>query len=212
MVYVDANTPGTHARTKCIHKPCYVREELIIIWLAKLGYVSTGAGFKLKEASSSVFSRSWGRYVKTHTFYTSFISAHLLRSAYSHVHTWLSNNVRSLFLNYNVSFYTSCLVELTPPTDHLDDVQAWRNDDDWQIISNTWPWLDKRIQGPQNISIIQSKSADSWWQQYTHGHGWGEGLTPPTLTDQSWYYFTPRCSELLVRGIARTLPMFSDLP
>ena len=112
-----------------------------------------------------------------HTLFTWFC-AHLLRSAYLHVHTWLSNNyVRSLFLNYNASFDTSCLLfELTPTTDHMGDVQAWRNDDDWQLINNTWLWLDERIQGPQNQSLyaIQNMLTHDDTAIYSRSRpGWG---------------------------------------
>ena len=53
-----------------------------------------------------------------------------------HARTWLSKNVQSLSLNYNVSFCASCLFEIQPPTDNLDDVQTWRNNGDWQLINN----------------------------------------------------------------------------
>ena len=47
--------------------------------------------------------------------------------------------------------------EPTTPTNHLDQSPAWRNDDNWQLISNTRLRLDERIQGTENQSIMLAK-------------------------------------------------------
>ena len=78
----------------------------------------------------------------------------------------------------------------------LDDVQAWRNNDDWQLINNTRLWLAERIQGPRNQSIMPIMVFDYAIKKVlTHDdtaiftRSRGEWLTPPTSdcpTGKKW--------------------------
>ena len=103
------------------------------------------------------------RYFSRKTFYSLHIM--FIFRITLHMHRTSSRPSLQCFL------HISCLLELQPLTDHREDVQAWRNNDDWQPINNTRSWLDERIQGLKSQSNMQLKNFGLMvTQQYSTCH------------------------------------------
>ena len=101
------------------------------------------------------------------------------------LYTCISICFLETWANY-VSLYTSCLLDLHPPTNHLDESPEWRNNGDWQLITILDPdWM--RASEVFKISLLricnENKNCGRHDDTATHivYSRWRfDWLTPPT--------------------------------